>query len=221
MTTAALNPLQALTPIASAIKTLYGIATDINDFIDDQIAGMKSDPSPTISRTGHVLEAAKKGFGVGYISSATIIAAGQWMLGNHLAAVGTVATASVALNPYVMTAAALGALLYGYQALNDRERKTLHESVGKGLEIGVELIKSIIRFAIDTARQLLSKENREEMKKFIRETAALFGRTLGDVTGKLTDKVSDGVTVLTGKARHVVEKVSLKKNKGVQAPGIK
>lgn len=213
MTTAALSPLQELTPIASAIKTLYGIATDINDFIDDQIAGMKSDPSPTISRAGHVLEAAKKGFGVGYISSATIIAAGQWMLGNHLAAVGTVATASIALNPYVMTAAALGALLYGYQALNDHERTTLHESIGNGLAVGVELIKSIIRFAIDTARQLLSKENREEMKKFIRETAAMFGRTLGDVTGKLTDKVADGATVLTGKARHLVAKVSRTKAK--------
>ena len=67
--------------------------------------------------------------------------------------------------------------------MSDSERTALHEGIGKGLETGVELVKSIIRFAIDIAKQLLSKENREEMKNFIRETAALFGRTLGEVTG--------------------------------------
>ena len=81
MVIAATAPLQVPTPIAAAIKGHYGIATDINDYMDRHIAGMKADPSPTISRTGHVLEAAKKGFGIGYISSTTIIAAGQWMLG--------------------------------------------------------------------------------------------------------------------------------------------
>ncbi|MEX2149671.1 MAG: hypothetical protein WD793_05625 [Steroidobacteraceae bacterium] len=221
MTTAALAPLQVLTPVAAAIKGLYGIASDINDYMDQHIAGMKANPSPAISRSGHVFEAAKKGFGIGYLSSATIIAAGQWLLGNHLSALGTVATAAIGLNPAVMTAAALGALIYGYSALNEREKNLLHESIGKGIELGVELVKSIIRFAIDTAKQLLSKENRDEMKKMIRDTAAMFGRTLGQVTGKLTDKFADGATVVTGKTRRLVQRVSRKGPREAKIPPIK
>jgi hypothetical protein len=219
MASAITAPLQVLNPIAAAIKGLYGIATDINAYMDEHIAGMKADPSRTISRTGHVLEAAKKGFGLGYVSSTAIIAAGQWMLGFKADTGFTIATAGTLTNPYVMTAAALGALLYGYQALNESERTALHENIGKGLETGVELIKSIIRFAIDTAKQLLSKENREEMKKYIREAAALFGRTLGDVTGKLADKLSDGMAALRGRTRNLFAQAARRGPKGSGSPG--
>ena len=99
-----------LSAIAQAIKALYGMAVEINDFLDKHIEEMKGSDNPTISRTGRVLEMAKYGFGIGYISSVTIIAVGQLLLGNTLGAVTTVASAAVLSNPIAMTCAAIGAI---------------------------------------------------------------------------------------------------------------
>lgn len=185
-------PIPALSPIAVAVKALYRTAKHLNDAFDGVIDDMKQSPNPTISRSGRVLEGAKYGFGLGYISSATIVAAGQFLLGNPLTVMGTVSTAVVFTNPVVNTCAALGAVVYGYRALSDVEREELLTKLSNGLQIGVELVKSIIKFVVDETQRLLSKENVAEMKKFIAEAAESFGRTLSDVTHKVRDKVVDG-----------------------------
>ena len=163
---------------------------------------MQQSPEPTIARTGRILAAAKEGFGVGYISSATLIAAGQLLLGNPLTMIESAWTIATMTNPFVMTAAAVGAVVYGYSALNDAERQALHDQLSRGLTIGVELVKSIIRFARDTAKTLLSEENLAQLKGYVADQAKLFGRTLSDVTHKLGDVVSDGVDTVKDKARQ-------------------
>ena len=182
-----------LTVMAKAITVLYGVASDINDFIDEQIERMKKSENLTISRTGRVIEGAKFGFGIGYIVPVSVIAIGQLLLGNQLAAVTTLASAAVAANPVAMTCAAVGAIYYGWAALSAREQDELLERVGEGMSIGVELLKSIISFIISKTKELLSAENIKEMKQFISDTAQSFGKTLADVTGAIIDHVIGAV----------------------------
>ena len=182
-----------LTVMAKAITVLYGVASDINDFIDEQIERMKKSENLTISRTGRVIEGAKFGFGIGYIVPVSVIAIGQLLLGNQLAAVTTLASAAVAANPVAMTCAAVGAIYYGWAALSAREQDELLERVGEGMSIGVELLKSIISFIISKTKELLSAENIKEMKQFISDAAQSFGKTLADVTGAIIDHVIGAV----------------------------
>lgn len=197
-----------LSAIAQAIKALYGMALEINDFLDKHIEEMKGSDNPTISRTGRVLEMAKYGFGIGYISSVTIIAVGQLLLGNTLGAVTTVASAAVLSNPIAMTCAAIGAIYYGWGALSDVERQEILEKLSKGLEIGIELIKALINFVIDKTKELLSSKNVEELKKFVSNAASAFGKTLGDITHKLTDVVSDSFDALKRKSGEAMDKTA-------------
>lgn len=204
----AIMPLPQLSPIAAAIKALYGVASDLNKFVDDHIARLKRSRNPTVARTGRVLEAAKYGFGVTYISSVTIIAAGQLLLGNPLAAISTAASAATLANPLVMTAAALGAVVYGYGALTDDEREELHTNLSNGLELGIELVKAIIRFAVEKTKVLLSQDNLKEMKSFIAEKAKVFGRTLSDVTRTLKDRTDEAFLAIkegAKKGKEVLE----------------
>lgn len=180
-----------LSTIAKAIQVLYGAAEDLNEFLDHHIAEMKDSETPVIARTGRVLEAAKYGFGLGYLTSTIVIAAGQYLLGNPWSAIVTVAKAATLTNPIAMTCAAVGAVYYGWYALSDRERNEIIERLSEGLATGIELIKSVLRFVIDKTKELLSPKNIEEIKKFIASGAAVFGRTLGDVTHRIADVVSD------------------------------
>ena len=181
----------ALGGIAAAIKSLYGMGVEINEYLDKHIVEMKGSENPTISRTGRILEMAKYGFGIGYITPVVVISVGQYLLGNTFAAVSTVATAATLTNPIAMTCAAIGAIYFGWNALSDSERNEILGKLSKGLEVGVELIKSIVRFVTDTTKDLMSSKNIEEFKKFIGSAAAVFGKTLGDVTHRITDVVSD------------------------------
>lgn len=191
MVLAAAGAPLALGAMATAITRLYGIASDINRYIDSHIEDMKGSSNPTVARTGRILDGAKCGFGLGYISSVTIIAAGQYLLGNTLAAVSTVATAATLSNPIAMTCAAVGAILYGWHALSDGERNDLLDKLARGLEIGVELIKSIIGFVIQTAKNLFDSQRLKDFKTYIADKAALFGRSLSDVTRQTVDVVND------------------------------
>ena len=83
----------ALSGIAKAIKALYGMTSEINDYLDKHIEEMKGSENSTISPTGKVVEMAKVGFGIGYMTPVVIIAVGQWLLGNTFAAISTVASA--------------------------------------------------------------------------------------------------------------------------------
>lgn len=192
--------------MVGSIKALYGMAISINDFFDDQIEEMKGKENTTVSQTGRVLEAAKSGFGIGFISPVVVIATGQLILGNPLTAVGVVVTAP--LNPIAMTCAAVGAVYYGWNALNDQEKTELLDKLSEGLEIGVELIKSIIRFVIEKTKKFLSADNLDEIKKYISRAADTFGRKLSDVTGTIGDKLSDAGDVIVKKTSEMMDKTS-------------
>lgn len=196
----------ALSVIAKAIKTLYGMAEEINKYIDKHIEEMKNSENPTIARTGRVLEMAKFGFGIGYITPVIVIAVGQLLLGNPLSAAGTVVTAATLTNPIAMTCAAIGAIYYGWGALTEVERNEMLDKLSRGLEVGIELIKSIVHFIVDKTKELLSSKNIEEMKKFIAAAAATFGKTLGDVTHKITDVVSDSLEALRKKSGVAIDR---------------
>jgi hypothetical protein len=183
--------IPVLTATAQAVAALYGIASNINDFINGHIEDMKRSSNPTVEKTGRILEMAKFGFGLGYLSSVTIIAVGQYLLGNTLAAVSTLAAAATLSNPIAMTCAAVGAILYGWQALNDDERNGILDSLAQGLEIGVELIKSMVAFVINTAHELFNSKLVKDFKDFIADKAALFGRSLSDVTHLTVDVIAE------------------------------
>lgn len=196
----------ALSAIAEAIKALYGMAVEINEYLDRHVEDMKGSENPTISRTGRVLEMAKYGFGIGYITPVVVIAVGQLLLGNTLGAIATVGTAATLTNPIAMTCAAVGAVYYGWGALSDVERNEILDKLSKGLDVGIELIKSIVHFAIDKTKELLNSKNFEEIKKYIGSAAAVFGKTLGDVTHKITDVVSDSFDVFRRSSSDAIDR---------------
>jgi hypothetical protein len=195
-----------LSSMAKAIQALYGMAVDVNEYLDQHIKDMTGSDNPTISRTGRILEMAKLGFGIGYITPVAIIAVGQLLLGNPLTAISTVATAATFTNPIAMTCAAIGAIYYGWGALSETEREETLEKLSSGLEIGTELIKSMVNFIINKTKELLSSKNIEEITKYIESAAALFGKSLGDVTHKLSDVVSDTFDVFKKKSGVAMKK---------------
>lgn len=180
----------ALSGMAKAIGGLYGVLGNMNAWMDKHIQDMQSSENITISRTGKVLEGAKLGFGIGYTVPVTVIAVGQFLLGNTLAAAATIASAGTMTNPIAMTCAAVGAIYYGWNALSDDERADALDKLSKGLEIGIELIKSIIRYVIDGLSALMNSKHLAEFKEFIGEGAKQFGKTLYDVTHNVTDKLT-------------------------------
>ncbi len=192
--------------ITAAIRGIYGIAGDINGFLDRHIEDLQASDNPTVARTGRVMMAAKSGFGIGYITSVVVIATGQLLLGNTLAAGGVVLTAVTLTNPIAMTCAAIGAIYYGWNALSDQERNDIIEKLTNDLKVGAELIKSLIRFVVDKTKEFLSSENLKEIKVFVANAAAGFGKSLGDVTKKMADIVSGSFDALkrkTGQAADV------------------
>ncbi len=202
-----LHAAAATVPVmVSALKGLYDVTIDINEFIDDHIEKMKEKENPTIARTGKVLEGAKYGFGIGYLSPVIVIGAGQLLLGNTMAAIGTAATAATLTNPIAMTCAAVGAVYFGWKALSDQERNEIIEKLCKGFEVGAELVKAIIRFVLETSKEIFSSKNIAEIKDYISSAAEVFGKTLGDVTKKISDKVSDTFNEITGKASETIDK---------------
>jgi gas vesicle protein len=196
----------AFSGIVSAIKGIYNTVGDINDFINDHIEELKRSTNETIARTGRVLEGAKAGFGIGYITPVIVIAVGQLLLGNPMSAIKTVATAATLTNPVAMTCAAFGAIIYGWYALSEEERQDILAKISEGLEIGVELIKSILRYVIDTTKELMSSKQMQELKAYIASGAAIFGKTLGDVTHKLSDVVSETVSTVRKTTGQLVDK---------------
>lgn len=185
----------AMSAMATAIQSLYGMAVGINEYLDKHIEDMKGSDNPTISRTGRVLEMAKLGFGIGYVTSVVIISVGQLLLGNTLAAITTVATAATLTNPIAMTCAAIGAIYYGWGALSDVERNEILNKLSEGLEVGVELIKSMVRFVTDRMDEFRKSKNFEEIKIYIGSAAQVFGKTLAEVTHRIGDRFRTVVDV--------------------------
>lgn len=198
----------ALSVMAQAIKELYGMAKEVNEWLDEHIASMKDSENPTVSRTGRILEGAKCGFAIGYITPVIVISAGQLLLGNPLGAVNTVGTALALSNPIAMTCAATGAIYYGWCVLSDVERQEILDKLSKGLDVGVELIKSIVSFVIDKTKELMSSDNFKEMKQFVSDAASVFGKTLGDVTRKVSDVFGDTIDAITKKSGEALDKTT-------------
>jgi hypothetical protein len=178
-----------LTVMAKAIYGLYGMTGSMNTFFDGHLREMKGSDNQMISQTGAVLEGAKFGFGLGYMSSVVIVAMGQHLLGNTLGAVSTVASAVALTNPVAMTCAAVGAIYYGWHALSLAQQNSVLESVTRGLELGAELVKSVVQFLITKTKEVMSSQTLAEFKVLMKEYAAVFGKTLYDITGKVSDLV--------------------------------
>ncbi len=192
--------LASLSPFSLAIKTLYGVAGELNSFIDSHIDSMKSSANTTISRTGAVLEGAKFGFGLGYMSSVIIISGGQLLLGNTLGAVSEVATAAALSNPMAMTCAAVGAIYFGWSALSDEEREGILEKLSEGVQVGKELIKSVFAYVINWFKALNDSAFIKELKEDIRDAAVIFHKNLSDVTKSAADKAEEMLKSVTGTA---------------------
>jgi hypothetical protein len=194
-----------LSQMTKAIQGIYNMGGSINGFVDDHIQQMKRSDNETVSKTGNVIEAAKVGFGLGYMSSIAIIATGQLLLGNTLTAVGTVAGALTLSNPIAMTCAAFGAIYYGWGALSTDEKDALLEKLRIGLEIGVETIKAIIAFVVRKTNEILSPENIAAFKGFIKTYAEKFGRSLSDVTGAMVDILKDAAERTVRRSTEIYE----------------
>lgn len=195
----------ATSSIVSSIVTLYGVATDVNDWMNKHILSMQESENITVSRTGKVLEGAKFGFGMGYAAPIIAIATGQMLLGNTLSAITTVATAATISNPIAMTCASIGAIYYGWNALNDSERNDILDKLSRGLEVGIELIKSIIQYILNGIASVVTSNNVKLLKEYIEKEAAVFGRTLYDITRSATDKVIATLNHTVTTAHSVIE----------------
>jgi hypothetical protein len=182
-----------LGPIATAIAAAYNMGSAVNDYINDHIEKLKDSDNPTIASTGRVLEGAKFGFGLGYVAPMVIIATGQLLLGNSftglIGATGTVISAATFTNPIAMTCAAVGAIYFGWTALTEGERNDILDKLSKGLNIGLQLIKSFIVYVLEKFKEFSSFKQLSEFKDFIKTQAAVFGKTLYDVTKSVGDLV--------------------------------
>jgi methyl-accepting chemotaxis protein len=186
-----------LGPFIDVIEKIYSVSGHINDFLDDHIQSMKNSENSTIYRVGTVMEGAKLGFGMGYLSSVTIMSVGQILLGNSLAAASTVATAATLSNPIAMTCAAVGAIYFGWNALKEEDKNEILSKLEKGLNIGREMIKSIINFVLELFKKFNDSKFIAEIKIHIQNIAGCFGRNLSDVTKQTIDKIKDLSTTLT------------------------
>lgn len=200
----AINGIANLNPMSAAIAKLYSSGNSLNEFMNQHILALQKSENLTIATTGQILESAKFGFGLGYISSVAIIAVGQLILGNNLLQTGLstmVGNSLLVLNPIAMTCGAIGAIVYGWSALSTKEQDAILQQIQDGLEIGVELIKSLIQFVIVKIKSLLDTKYLEELKDFIASQAQNFGKTLSDVTRATSDKISETVnkTIEAGK----------------------
>jgi hypothetical protein len=169
----------ASTAGVKTLSHLYGFASGTAKFAVEHIETLKQADSGVANRCGQVLEALNHGFGVGAESSLVLIGLGQSLLGNPLT--GSVAVAGGA-NPIVMTCAAIGAIHYGWNAMSEKEREALLRTVSDAFAVGVELIRSIARFAVDTIKALMSAENIAELRRMVADVAAGFGTRLSEIT---------------------------------------
>jgi hypothetical protein len=195
-----INAAFPLGAMASALGSIYQMGVAVNEFVDAHIEQLKQSDNATIARSGRVLEGAKFGFGLGYIAPMTVMAAGQLLLGNPLTAAWTVASGMVAItNPVAITCASIGAIYFGWKALNDLERNDILNRLAEGLSLGVELIRSIIGFVLTSMKNLMDSDQIAEIKQFVKTQAAQFGHTLYDVTKSAGDLVV-GVAEKVGEA---------------------
>jgi uncharacterized protein YaaW (UPF0174 family) len=175
--------------LTKAVQSLYGAAKGLNVYIDQHIETMQVSADESVAATGRVLEGAKQGLLVGYAAPVVIIAAGQLLLGNPLSAVGTVATAATLMNPVASTCAAVGAIWFGWKALSDAEQQAVLEKLSRGFELSVDVILTVINFALDMLKKALGSKQLEALRSRLVEFSSRLGRSLYSITGSLKDLV--------------------------------
>jgi hypothetical protein len=191
--------------IAEAISELYGVVSTVENFIDGHVDTMKKSASATVRATGSVIEGAKFGFGIGYITPIVVIAVGQMILGNPLGAVGTVAKGMMLSNPIAMTCGAVGAIYYGWKALSEEERNVIISRITDAFEVGAELIKSMLSYVVTSLSSLLTAENIAEFRVMLADAAQCVGKSLSEITRSMKDRISDAATAVSASASLTTE----------------
>lgn len=172
---------------ASGLSAAVGAANKGSDAIID---GLKASENTTVNTIGRVLEGTKSGFLIGYLSPSILTAVGVTLTtGDLLAAIGS--GTAILGNPIAGVCAAVGAVYFGWKALNEKERSSILEQVGNFLNVGHELIKSVIDLAIRLMKDLLSAENLREIKETVSDAAEFVGRHLSDITHSVKDRLSE------------------------------
>jgi uncharacterized protein YaaW (UPF0174 family) len=179
----------ATTVMSRAIASMYGAARGLDAFVDKHIDELKASPDEAINRIGRVLEGVKKGLLFGYAAPVVLIATGQLLLGNPLSAAKTVLTAATLTNPIASTCAAIGAIYFGWKALNKSEQQAIISSLCQGFALTGEVIREILDFALKMLHDVLGRKEVKELKTLLADFAGKLGRSIYSVTGQLIDLV--------------------------------
>ena len=183
----------AKSDLARAVQSLYGAVGKLDDFVEEHIGSMKLSTDASVVGTGRVLEGVKQGLLLGYAAPVVLMAAGQLLLGNPLAAIGAVASAAVLMNPVASTCAAIGAIWFGWKALSNAEQQALLDKLGQGFSLAVDVVRQVIDLALKLVKSIYSSREVEALKGFLVESATSVGRSLYSITGRLKDLIYPSV----------------------------
>jgi hypothetical protein len=210
-----------MTALSLAVSATSGIPTAItaaNNATNGMIDELKSSQNITINRVGRVLEGAKAGFLLGYVTPSILTAVGVALTtGNLLISVGR--GIGVLSNPVAGVCAAVGAVYFGWKALSEKERDSILSQVGEFLNVGYELIKSVINLALKLMKNLLTTDNLNELRESVSDAAESVGRHLSDITHSARDKFSEAAESIQNTAKNAAKGVSSLTNKFSRSKG--
>jgi phage-related protein len=210
-----------MTALSLAVSATSGISTAItaaNNATNSMIDELKSSQNITINRVGRVLEGAKAGFLLGYVTPSILTAVGVALTtGDLLIAVG--GGIGVLSNPVAGVCAAVGAVYFGWKALSEKERDSILSQVGEFLNVGYELIKSVINLALKLMKNLLTTDNLNELRESVSDAAESVGRHLSDITHSARDKFSEAAESIQNTAKNAAKGVSSLTNKFSRSKG--
>jgi cystathionine beta-lyase family protein involved in aluminum resistance len=192
--------IPALKLAGAAVSGLSSAVAAANQATDSMIDQLKANENATVNRVGRVLEGTKSGFLMGYVSPSILTAVGVALTtGDLIAAVGSGIV--VLGNPVAGVCAAVGAVYFGWKALNEAERNSVLEQVGECLKVGFELIKAVINLALKLMSELLTADNLKEVKETVSDAAKFVGRHLSDITHSTKDKLIEAAAAAQATAR--------------------
>lgn len=177
----------ALTSMAKTVMLMYSAAGSINTFVDRHVDALKTSGDPQISKIGGVLESAKKGLLLGYAAPVVLIATGQLLLGHPLLAGANVLSAVTLTNPIASTCAAIGAIWFGWRALDKTEQEAILKKLSDGFELASDVIQAVIEFAQSQLKSTFSSKELSNLRDVVVEFARKLGRSLYAITGSLKD----------------------------------
>jgi len=106
-----------------------------------------------------------------------------------LSATKTVLTAATLTNPIASTCAAIGAIYFGWKALNKSEQQDIISSLCQGFALTGEVIREILDFALKMLHDVLGRKEVQGLKTLLADFAGKLGRSIYSVTGRLIDLV--------------------------------